>query len=541
METSPIVPFPASRRCIVPPVGQRRQLRDLLWLAPLTLGVLLVHGFHPWAEDGGLYVAGVEYTLDPSLFPHETAFVTEHLRFSVFASFVADLVRLTHLSLAAVLFDVYLLSTALMLLAALCIASRCFVSRSAQWTAVALLGAWWTLPVAGTSLLLMDPYVTARNLSTPLSLLAVAMALDPWSGIAQAGRSGWQHACSPALICGLAIAVAAAFHPLMAAYALGFVLLLRLVRGPAQGWIWVLLVIASISLASLIQLFAKPETGAEVAAAYSRYYWFLSQWHWFEWLGLLGPVLIFTAYLRWGSRFLRNETRNLCRAGLILAALAVGVNVCFAQEHFAAHAVARLQPLRAFLLLYAVMILLVGGTLVELAARLGQRTQRSVLRSSVISTPALFVGVMASAMFFVQRHSFPASIHIEAPGRTNPNGWTRAFGWVRMHAPPDALFALDARYVNTPGEDAQTFRAIAQRSAIPDFSKDGGEAAITPALAPEWQRSALATRRLSQLSDAERDARLRPFGVHWVVLHADANTRYLCPYRNDVVEVCTLP
>ncbi len=153
---------------------------DVLCIGLLTVAVVLVHGYHPWAEDGGLYVSGVLYKLHPSLFPHDRAFVTEHMRYSIFAPVLATLVRVSHLSLAAVLFAIYALSTALMLVAGWSLLRQCVASQAAQRTGVALLAAWWTLPVAGTSLMLMDPYVTARSLSTPLSIVAIAAALKPW-------------------------------------------------------------------------------------------------------------------------------------------------------------------------------------------------------------------------------------------------------------------------------------------------------------------------------------------------------------------------
>ena len=529
--------------CTVSPHPQPRhspRTLDCLSLAALTLAVLLIHGYHPWAEDGGLYVAGVEYTLDPSLFPHETAFVTEHLHYSIFAPFVAALVRSSHGSLAAALFGIYLCSTALMLAAALRVVRRCLVTRTAQWTAVSLLAAWWTLPVAGTSLLLMDPYVTARSLSTPLSLFAVGFALDPWPE--RLGNPDREHPYGrhSAILCGVTLALAAAFHPLMAGYALAFVVVLRLPKRRTAIRVWPALAFSVCLLAAAIQWLAKPEGPAAVAAAYSRYYWFLSQWQWFEWLGLLGPLLIFAALLRWGRPFLAPEGRSLCKAALLLGAFSLVITACFAQEHLPVHAVARLQPLRAFLLLYAAMILLLGGALVQGANSLRQRVRARLFQVLFHAAPAIFVSAMALVMCFVQRQSFPASLHLELPGRRNPNFWVEAFNWARQNTPPDAIFALDARYVNTNGEDAQTFRAIAQRSAIPDFSKDGGEAAISPSLAPEWLRSAQATQRLSLLSDGARDLRLRPFGVQWMVLHADASTGHPCPYTNSVVKICRL-
>lgn len=151
---------------------------DVPGLALLTLAVLLVHGFHPRAEDGGLYVSGVEQILQPSLFPSDRSFVTAPFQYSLFAPGIAGLVRLTHAPLDDVLLGLYLFTTLLLLYAALGLARRCFPSQpGAQWSGIALLAAWWTLPVAGTSLLLMDPYLTARSFSTPFTLLALNQIL----------------------------------------------------------------------------------------------------------------------------------------------------------------------------------------------------------------------------------------------------------------------------------------------------------------------------------------------------------------------------
>lgn len=515
---------------------------DLLWIALLTPAVLAVHGYHPWAEDGGIYVAGAEYQLQPSLFPHDRAFATASSHYSIFAQTVAMLVRLSHQSLAAILLGLYLLSTAVALFAALRIAQRCFKSHRAAWVAVTLFGAWWTLPVAGTSLLLMDPYVSARSLSTPLSLLAIYTALLPWRP-----GEGWTPATRrplaaihPAIGCGIALLVAALFHPLMAGYALEFVVFLRMTIESRSTRAWFGVAALLLLPPALVQLSARPESPAAIAAAFSRFYWFLSQWHWFEWLGLLGPVLIFAAVLRWGNFWITASCRSACRAALLTALFATSTAVLYARLGFQAYPVARLQPLRAFLLLYAVMIVLCGGALVEAFAHWASRAKNSSSAALLRWAPAIFVAAMAFTMFRVQRATFPSSIHLELPGRSNPNPWVRAFVWARDETPNDALFALDARYVNTEGEDGQTFRAIAHRSAIPDFSKDGGQAAIVTSLAPEWYRSALATRDLSSLSDVQRDVALQPFRVQWVILRAAALTAHPCPYRNDVVKVCRL-
>ena len=504
-----------------------------LTLLLLTFLTLFLNGYHPLAEDGGLYVAGVQLTLNPTLFPHYTVFVSEHLHFSTFAPVLAAIVHLTHLSLAWVLLLTDLFSLWLTFYAAHRILQRTTSSEPAQLAGLCLLAAFWTLPIAGTSLLLMDPYVTARSLSTPLSLLAVAFALDDRTNLRQL------------LYSALCLILAAAFHPLMAAYAFAFVLVLCVTRLRQRFLAYAILAVSALALATLLQTLAPTETPAILAAEKSRYYWFLSQWQWFELLGLAGPLAVLAAVL---TRYRKHDDRlntaaaTLCRACIAIGSIATLVALLFAHEGSRAHLVARMQPLRVFLLIYAIMPLLLGATLTQLALDASKRLQSSASRLALTSLPAILLVALAATMFYVQRQTFPASDHLEFPWRAqhSPNPWVQAFLWARDHTPPDALFALDTKYVNEDGEDAQTFRPIALRSALPDYSKDGGEAAITPSLATQWQQGANAQANLSTETDAARDARLVPLNVTWMVLHAAAPTTHPCPYNNGTIKVCSL-
>jgi len=500
--------------------------RWLFLLATLTLLVLLIHGYHPLAEDGGLYVAGILWKLDPTLFPHDTAFVTEHLRFSIFAPYVAGLIRHTHLSLYWTLFLLYLFSIALTLFAARQVLRRIIASEYAQLAGVALLAAWWTLPVAATSLMLMDPYLTARSFSLPLSLLAIAFALDDWRH--QRTR----------VACALCLIVAFLFHPLMTAYALALVICLRLFRRRRAIPLLALLTALVLAIALLIQLNAPPESSSLIAAETTRYYWFLSQWHWYELLGIIAPLGIFALLQRRRRIAFSPAAATLCRACIALGLIATLVALLFARENLATHLIARLQPLRIFLLIYALMAMFLGIVLQQLCFT--TRPRSFALRAALRALPFATIIAFAAIMFEAQRSAFPASTHVELPFASNPNPWTQAFLWSRDHTPRNALFAIDADYITTPGEDAQTFRATAQRSVLPDHSKDGGEAAITPSLADAWLLGATTQTHLSILDDSTRDARLTPFRVTWMVLHVDAATAHACPYNNDVVKVCRL-
>src|ERR1700744_1537930 len=77
---------PRPRRLVARPWSPARWS---VTFAALALATILVHGYHPLAEDGGLYAAGVELTLNRSLFPHHSDFVSEHLHYSIFAPAVA--------------------------------------------------------------------------------------------------------------------------------------------------------------------------------------------------------------------------------------------------------------------------------------------------------------------------------------------------------------------------------------------------------------------------------------------------------------------
>ncbi|MGA8939090.1 MAG: hypothetical protein WB439_07995 [Acidobacteriaceae bacterium] len=505
-----------------------------LLLLVLALITLFINGYHPLAEDGGLYVAGVQLTLNPSLFPHYTVFVSEHLHFSIFAPVLASIVHLTHLSLSWVLLLTNLFSLWLTFYAAYRILRLTIANETAQLAGLFLLAAFWSLPIAGTSLLLMDPYVTARSLSTPLSLLAVAFALDDRPSIL------------PLLWCSLCLILAAAFHPLMAAYAFAFLLVLRVTRLRQRYLIYAILTVSALLLAAALHIFAPPETPAIIAAERSRYYWFLSQWQWYELLGLVGPLVVLGLLLlryRKLPNLLNDAAATLCRASIALGGIATLVVLIFAHEGSHTHIVARMQPLRVYLLIYAVMTLLLGATLTQLALEARRRLHSAAARTAVANAPILVLLALTATMFYVQRQTFPASEHLEFPwlAGKNPNPWVRAFLWCRDNTPPNALFAMDTKYVNEDGEDAQTFRPIALRSAVPDFSKDGGEAAITPSLAAQWLQGANAQAHLSTETDIVRDTRLLPLGVTWMVLHASASTAHPCPYNNGTIKVCRLP
>jgi hypothetical protein len=525
----------------------------LLLASTLTLFAWAVNGYHPYAEDGGLYMAGVKRLLDPALYPRGTSFVLEPMRHSLFAPMVAAVVRLAGLGptrgLPLVFLGLHLASIWLTLFAAWMLASRCWPGRAARAGAVALLACWLDLPIAGTALLFMDPYVTARSLSTPCMILALVGALDatPREEIEPGDtrrRRGF-------LLWAGGILLGAAMHPLMAAYALGASLVLMCLRARRRSvrvWDTLALCGSALAIAATLQSVAPAETTEYVRVALTRSYWFLAQWRWYELAGLWAPLGIVGAFAVLNSQAKANAAAqhhisksrapvlvlpNDAATALAWMAVAVGGTAAlgalmFARTEAATHLVARIQPLRAFQIVYLVMMLALG-------AKLGERLLRGIKWRW---TFALLL--LAGPMLLAARVAYPDSSHIELASRMSRNPWVQAFLWVREHTPKGALFALDRDYINAPGEDAQCFRAIAERSALADYSKDGGEASIAPRLTSEWAAGQRAQANLSQETDAQRIATLRPPGATWMVLDTSATTAFDCPYQNEAVKVCRL-
>jgi len=524
-----ITTFPVVQRSTPALVRSRSLWSGALVSALLTPLSLLILGYHPYAEDGGLYLAGVEYLLNPSLFPHLREFVTAPLQYSAFAPCLAFLVRHSGASFEQVVFSVFLLCLWATIFAAWRLAQQCFRSLEEQLGATLLVALWLSLPVAGTSLMLIDPYLTARSVSTPLVLLAVAATLAALDAHHSADRRGSR---SNLLAAVFLLALAASFHPLMAGYGAAFVISILWIEAPrprSRGWKAVCLIVAGLALASVVHAVSPLPSASSARVALTRSYWFLAQWEWFEVLGLIAPLLILAAMLR-SRRFA--QFHSFARATIAVGVAATVIALCFARANLNNHGVAHLQPLRVFQVIYFALLLALGGWL----ARIVLRTVwwRWILASLVLGVP------VAIPAWLVFPHSPHLELWLPAQMGGAANQWVAAFRWIRENTPADALFALDANYISDPTEDAQSFRAIAERSALPDFSKDGGEAAVNTNLSEAWVRGVDAQQALSSEDDSTRLKALKMFDVTWLVLHSSAPTESPCPYDNGTVKVCHL-
>ncbi|MGC2618566.1 MAG: hypothetical protein WA414_05950 [Acidobacteriaceae bacterium] len=406
----------------------------------LTPLVLLISGYHPFAGDAGIYIASVLHILHPALYPLNAVFVAAFTRLSLFPWTLATLIRLAHLPFAWALLLIHLFSIYLFLEAARQLALRLFPSESATVFAVLLVAATCGLPVAGTALVVMDPYLTARSFSTPLTLLAIAACLDAVQN--QSAKAWLRTALLPLLT--------VLIHPLMGAYALALVVLLALIAS-GRARLAITLCTAAFALAGIAFVIAHflPASAAyqQAVSLPQRSFLFLGRWHWYEILGLILPLLLSEAAVRRFSR--ESPVGAICFASVLAGSTALIIAALFIPSA-GPYLLVPLQPLRVFHILYVCGIILSAGLLAALS------------RGSRFAAGAV-VTVIFVIMFAVQSATWPGSPRLELPGRPSSNPYQQAFVWIRTHTPADAVFAFDPQLVYQPGEDEQGFRVLSER------------------------------------------------------------------------------
>ncbi len=402
--------------------------RPYVYLSLITGGALLVHGYHPGAEDAEIYMPAVKKLLDPRLYPFDSEFFLNHAHLTLFDELIAASVRVFHLSFDVSILIWYLLSVFLTLLACWRVGSECFREAEARWAGVMTVAALLTIPVAGTSLYIADQYLTSRSLVTVALLFAISSALT-------------EHR----IACFLWSAVALFLHPLMAVFGISFAAVLWLQKQREYS-------VESVSWVRLYGVFPILNMFPATSIAYqeavdTRPYFFIGQWHWYEWLGALAPMLLLWLIGRLCGRLSLKTARAISHA-LIFYTITYLILSVFLTMPAGFQAPARFQPMRSLHLLYILMFLLIGGIL-----------GKWILRNRVWRWIALFLPLCA-AMFYAQRQLFPASAHIEWPGAAPANDWVRAFVWIRRTTPTDAFFPVDPEYINE--NDQHGLRAISE-------------------------------------------------------------------------------
>lgn len=497
--------------------------KDILGLVAFAGAAFAIHGYHPFSEDAETYLPGIQRVLHPHLFPVGAEYFQLHAHMTIFPQLIAGTVSLFHLPLPWALLLWQFASFFLFLLACWMMMRAVFADRRACWAGVALVAVLFTMPVAGTALYLMDPFLNPRNVIAFAEVFAVLKVTE---------RKYVQAA--------LFLLFSVAVHPLMGAFAASFCVLMVVVeRWPAREAGWRQEAVAAGArrrdlVAPAVLLFLPIEgllnapNAAYDQVARAHPYQYLTRWHWYEVLGAVAPLFIFWAFSAIGRARKMRNFELLSRGMAIYGAIYLGVGLLVSIPR-RLEVMALLQPMRALQLMYIVMLLFGGGLLAEY-----------VLRNKAWRWVALFLP-LAGGMAYAQRALFPASQHIEWPGVEPRNPWEQAFVWVRQNTPEDAVFALDPYYMATPGEDEQGFRAIAERSQLADGLKDGGVVQMFPDIGDAWFAQMKAQIGIDHFQLADFERLKHEYGAGWAILRQRDIAEMDCPYRNNVVMVCQVP
>lgn len=474
----------------------------------LTAVSILFNGYHYATDDGGIYLPAMIQRLQPSLYPFNVQFIHAHSSLSVYAVIGSALAHVLGGSVPWTALLLHCLGVFLLLAASWRLARHLFSSTRAAWGAVCVLACATSFYVAGTSIPIMDPYFTARTLSTPLTVAATACAVE----------RRWRRACFVLLL-------AVAIHPLMALFAAVLIAgyaTAGAVRMPAK-----MPLVATSILPFGLALGSLDGTARETMGMTGRTFFFASRWDVFDWAGVIVPLAILFFTWRTPLRASTPILRRLCASALICG----GVTTLFFLLISFAHpleALTRLQPMRIFQLVYVLMFLIVGGLLGEYALR---------------EPPwrwALLLLMLGAVDVSIDHAAYPASAHIELPGVQSYNAWVQAFTWVSKNTPEQALFALPPDYIQLPGEDRHGFRSMAQRSSLADEFKDSGLVAVFPDLGAAWKNQMRAQANWNNFTAGDFHALAKQYPVSWVVVQLPQARGLDCPYRNAVVAVCRI-
>jgi len=507
--------------------------RLLVLLLMLVVASLAIHGYHYGIEDEAIYLPAIKAHVNSALYPHDAVFFEPQTRPTLFDDLVAATARVLRAPVDWTVFGYYLGTLFVFYSGLWALAARLFPGTRGRLGGVLLIGTLLTMPIAGTSIFIVDQHLHPRTLATGLILWAVALVARRAEGDVLKARE--YILAATLLIC------AALLHVQMAFYGALFVAVLLLPSMKAAGKLSALMG-GAVALLGIFIAKGGPEW-EEAARTRGQHY--LMRWDWYEWLGAIAPIVL----LVWMGRFARQKGLPVAASVAARTALFATLGVvagCLITIPSQMERLTPFQPLRTLHLTYIVMFLVAGGLLAELVLK------QKLWRWALLLLP------IAAGLSFAQFDSFPDSHHIEWPGRSTGNDWVSAFNWVKANTPVDSYFVLDPHYMSSPGEDYHGFRGLAERGQMADWDKDPGVVLLFPEIAPRWWREVHALDRWKDFNAADFHRLHEQFGVGWTVLPygrsrgmlgeygavAEKQTYIIpiplsdCPWHNRTVVVC---
>ena len=448
-----------------------RPSAPFLRLALLTAVAVAVHGYHFGTDDGAVYLPAVVHSIHPELYPYGAEFFESHADLSIFTAVVGASARFFHLNVEWTVFLWHLLTVFAYLLAAWRLASVCFDSARARWSAVSLscdgahrAGRWNGARPDGPLPHRKVGFDASEHVSSREPFLpATAVKRSSGSRLPPSCIRRW-HSLPPDVVIILALP-AKWTAPLFEAKPVGQAPLPpRLPLGFSFG----------------------PATPEYHQALEMRTFLSVLHWRWYEWLGVAAPLG--SAHRVQPATTARSDPRlqphqprahalRNCRDG--------------DRRHLRLQREARNLPPPA-----------ADARLPTHLHRLLPAARRPA-RRICLEIPLLALGRP------LRRHRRRASF--SSSDRTTPTAATSNGPAPLRSIPgskPSSGYAITRRktpsshstryYIELPGEDQHGFRGIAQRSVLTDHFKDSGVVSLFPQLAPEWAREQQAQQNWNQ-------------------------------------------
>jgi len=490
-----------------------------LLLTGLTAAGILLHGYHFGFDDQSVYLPAIKKALDPSLYPYDADFFLLQTRLGILPEAVAATVRLTRLPLDWVVLGWHVASVFLLLTGCWRVARDCFRTSAGVLGGLLLVTVLFTLTVAGTFVVLCDPYLHTRNVAAAMLVFALADVLER------------------RLTALIWVFLALLVHPTFALIGLWHVAVQAWPqehRVPAPRFAnsrVPLLAVAPVGV--FAQWFADPSSAPWREAISSERYLFPTRWAWYELLGAFAPMLILLWFAALARRHGLGNLARICRRLVFSGGVGVAAG-CAVGMIPALLPLVPLELMRTLYLLYLLMALFCGGLCAEMLPAHGRRLAAALL------FPLAFL------MFRAQRADLRLSPHYEWPGAAPRNDWLKAFDWIRQHTPRNALFAMNPDLLRLPAENEHGFRGLAERSQLAESAKDRAVSRNIPGLSWAWRDQVHAQRGIEGFTREELAGLRKRYGVTWLLLWKGAQrgseqATLDCPYENAAARVCRAP
>ena len=176
----------------------------------------------------------------------------------------------------------------------------------------------------------MDPYLSARSFSTPLTIFVLACILE-----------------ANYIPAAIGVIITGTIHPQMVAYLIFLIGVMWMMQRLQQKPTPRAATFASFALILPGGFHLAPAAEPYREALFSRDFYFISTWQWYHWLGMLAPLAILAWFWKANLRETRPGFSRLCFALIPFGLLSIVVALIFSSSH-SFDMFARTQPLRTF-------------------------------------------------------------------------------------------------------------------------------------------------------------------------------------------------